>query len=82
VKFEGEHAETVFAKNLFLNNKKNKAEIFYVVVAHDTKVDMKGLEKHLKVGSSNLRGADEEVMNSILGAKKGSLNIFSIMNDK
>jgi Ala-tRNA(Pro) deacylase len=42
---------------------------------------MKGLTKHLKAGSGNLRGGDVEVMEAMLGAKKGSLNLFSILND-
>jgi len=81
VKFEGEHAQAVFAKNLFLNNKKKK-ELFLVIAAHDTKIDMKGLEKHLKTGSGNLRAGELEVMEATLGATKGAVNLFSILNDK
>jgi Ala-tRNA(Pro) deacylase len=43
---------------------------------------MKALEKHLKTGSGNLRGGDEAAMFSALGAKKGALNLFSLVNDK
>lgn len=62
MKFEGERANTVFAKNLFLHNKKNKENLYLIVAAHDTKVDMKVLEKHFSTGSGNLRGADKEVL--------------------
>jgi hypothetical protein len=43
---------------------------------------MKSLEKHLKTGSGNLRGGDEAAMFEVLGAKKGALNLFSLVNDK
>ena len=81
VKFEGEHAKAIFAKNLFLQDKKKKEGAYLVIAAHDTNIDMKGLTKHLKAGSGNLRGGDVEVMEAMLGAKKGSLNLFSILND-
>lgn len=42
---------------------------------------MKELEKHLKTGSGNLRGADESVLESVLGVKKGSVCLFSLLND-
>lgn len=58
VKFEGDHAKTLFAKNLFLANKKKKEQMYLVVAAHDTAIDMKALTKHLKVGAGNLRGGD------------------------
>ena len=32
--------------------------MWLVVAAHDTKIDMKALEKHFKTGSGNLRGGD------------------------
>lgn len=81
VKFDGEYERTMFAKNLFLNNKKKKEEIYLVVAAHDTNIDMKALEKHLKTGSGNLRAADPEVMESFIGVKKGAVNLFAILND-
>ena len=52
-----------------------------MVAAHDTNIEMKGLTKHLKAGSGNLRGGDVEVMEAMLGAIEGSLNLFSILND-
>jgi prolyl-tRNA synthetase len=81
VKFEGAHAKAVFAKNLFLQDKKKKETGYLVIAAHDTAIDMKALTKHLKVGSGNLRGGEVEVMEAMLGAKKGALNLFSIVND-
>lgn len=62
VKFEGEHSKAMFAKNLFLQNKKKNDEAYLVVAAHDTNIDMKGLTKHLKAGSGNLRAGDQEFM--------------------
>jgi Ala-tRNA(Pro) deacylase len=81
VKFEGAHSKAVFAKNLFLQDKKKKEEGYLVIAAHDTAIDMKGLTKHLKVGSGNLRGGEVEVMQAMLGAKKGAVNLFAILND-
>lgn len=81
VKFEGEHAKAIFAKNLFLQDKKKKETAYLVIAAHDTNIDMKGLTKHLKAGSGNLRGGDVETMEAMLGAKKGSVNLFAILND-
>ncbi len=81
VKFDGKYASTMFAKNLFLNNKKKKEQVFLVVAAHDTTVDMKGLEKHLATGSGNLRAADPQVMEELIGVKQGSVNLFAILND-
>lgn len=81
VKFEGEHANTLFAKNLFLANKKKKDQMYLVIAAHNTEIDMKALTTHFKAGSGNLRAGDEEVMGQILGAKKGAVTLFSILND-
>lgn len=81
VKFEGEHAYTLFAKNLFLANKKKKDQIYLVVAAHNTDIDMKALTSHFKAGSGNLRAGDQEVMETLLGVKKGGVNLFSIVND-
>lgn len=69
------------AKHLFLNDKKNKEKLWLAVCSVDTEVDMKGLNKYLKVGSGNLRGADAEPLESLLGCKKGNINYFSILND-
>jgi len=58
VKLDGEYSAAVFAKNLFLANKKKKDQIYLVVAAHDTQIDMKALTTHLKAGSGNLRAGD------------------------
>jgi hypothetical protein len=55
--------------------------MWLVIAANDTKIDMNGLTKHLKTGSGNLRAGDEKVMEEILGAKKGAVNLFAIIND-
>lgn len=81
VKFENEFAETKFAKNLFLYDKKKKERMWLVIAAHDCKFSMKLLEKHLKCGSGNLRGATPEVLEATLGVKGGSVCLFAIMND-
>mgnify|MGYP001584980444 FL=1 len=72
----------MFAKNLFLHNKKNKEQLWVVIAANNTMINMKSLEKHLKLKKDDLRAADDKVMEKILGAKKGSLCLFSLLNDK
>lgn len=47
----------------------------------DTEVNMKGLEKYFKVGSGNLRGADQDSLEKYLGCRKGTCNYFSMIND-
>lgn len=81
VKFEGEYGQAMFAKNLFLANKKKKDLMYLVVAAHDSNIDMKALTSHLKAGSGNLRAGDQEIMEQLLGVKKGAVNLFSILND-
>lgn len=81
VKFEGEFAETKFAKNLFMYDKKNKERMFLIIAAHDCEFNMNLLTKHLAVGSGNLRGASVELMWETIGAKAGGVNIFAILND-
>lgn len=51
------------------------------MAAHDTPIDMKALSKHLKVGSGNLWGGDAQSMETLLGIKSGSVNIFGLFND-
>jgi len=74
------HADVTFAKNLFLKDKKKKT-LYLIVAKHDTNVDFKGLAKHLKTGSSNIRGAESDKLEEILKVKAGSVNLFSIIND-
>jgi hypothetical protein len=56
--------------------------VYLVIAAHDTKIDMKGLEKHLKTGSGNLRAGGQDIMEELLGTAKGAVNLFSILNDR
>lgn len=81
VKFEGVYANTKFAKNLFLYDKKKKERLWLVICAHDTAFTMKALEKSFGVKNGDLRGADPEILESTLGVKGGSVNLFSIIND-
>lgn len=71
----------MLAKNLFLWDKKKKENMWLVCAAVDNNFDLKDLSKHLGVGSGNLRGADEDVMSSLLGCKKGMVNLFAMLND-
>lgn len=80
-KFEGEYEGTAIAKQLFLYNKKKKDQMWLVSAANFTNVNMKALEKHLKTGSGNLRGADAETLEKYLGCVKGLVNYFAIVND-
>ena len=83
VRFEGEYANgMMFAKNLFYQDKKNKARMWYVAAATDTEIDLKALTKKLGCGSGNLRAGSVDTMTEKLGAAKGALNVFSIINDK
>lgn len=53
-----------------------------MVAQHDTNADFKLLAKHLKTSASNLRGGEEDQMFQTLGVRPGSVNLFSIVNDK
>ena len=55
--------------------------MWLVCAAADTQIDMKALNKYLKVGSGNLRAADAEPLYQFLGCQKGLVNYFSIVND-
>ena len=81
VKFDGVHANTLLAKQLFLYDKKKKEQMWLVCAGVDTEVDMKGLNKYLPVGSGNLRGADAESLENVLGCRKGVCNYFAMIND-
>jgi len=81
VKFDGEHADTVLAKQLFLHDKKKKENLWLVCAAADTEVDLKALNKHVKCSSGNLRAADADALEKYLGCRKGMVNYFSTIND-
>lgn len=82
VKFDGEHADATLAKQLFLYDRKNKDKFWLVCAAVDTEVDLKALNKYLKVPSGKLTWGSEEALQEYLGCKKGNVNYFSIVNDK
>lgn len=67
IKLEGDVKDAVFAKNLFFANKKKKTDMWLVIAAHDTEIDLKALTKKLGVGSGNLRAGDQDVMTELLG---------------
>jgi len=69
IHYTGEYSSAVLAKQLFLHDKKNKDKMWLICAALNTNVDMKGLQKHLKVGSGNLRGGDAEPLFKHLGCK-------------
>jgi len=79
--FTEEYQNTKLAKQLFLYDKKKKENMFLVCAQVDTEVNMKALEKHFKVGSGNLRGADAGSLEKYLGCRQGTVNYFSIIND-
>ena len=55
--------------------------MWLVIAAHDTAIDMKKLTKDVGLKSGNLRQGDPAKLESILGVKAGSVNLFSIVND-
>ena len=55
VKFEGEYANTVFAKNLLFYNKKKKDDFYLVIAGASTETPMRLLEKYFKLGKDDLR---------------------------
>lgn len=75
-------SDIMFIKNLFYQDKKNKARMFFVIAADTTVIDQKALCKKLGCGSGNLRNGSEEAMYEKLGAIKGGLNLFALVNDK
>ena len=79
--FQGPYAGTKIAKNLFYADKKDKNRMWVVCACHDTNIDLKALTKTLGCGSGNLRAGSEEAMYDKLGARKGALTLFGILND-
>lgn len=82
VRFSGDQENTLLCKNLFLNNKKKKEEMWLVCTAHDTEVNMRALEKSLGMKNGDCRAAAKETMFALLGCEPGKVNLFSLMNDK
>ena len=55
--------------------------MWIVCAAEDTRIDLKALTKTLGCGSGNLRAGSEGDMFAKLGARKGCLTLFSVVND-
>ena len=81
VKFEGEHAGAVLAKQLFMYDGKKKENMWLICAAVDTEVDIKALNKYLPCSSGKLKAADLGSLKKYLGCEKGLVNYFSIVND-
>ena len=81
IKFSGAFAKTEFVKNLFFQDKKKKEKIYLICAADSTELDLKAMWKQLGCTPGNMRGGSEELMFEILGAKKGGVSLFSIVND-
>ena len=81
IKFTGAFAKTEFVKNMFFQDKKKKEKIYLVCVADSTDFDMKKHWAKLGCTPGNMRGGSEDLMFELLGARKGGVNLFSIVND-
>ncbi|MGN7437599.1 MAG: prolyl-tRNA synthetase associated domain-containing protein [Alcanivorax sp.] len=79
---EGEHLKKdipgVHCRNLFLRDKKKN--MFLVVAANETAIDLKKLQTVLDCGRLSFGSADRLWEN--LGIRQGSVNPFCIINDK
>ncbi|XP_046544307.1 LOW QUALITY PROTEIN: prolyl-tRNA synthetase associated domain-containing protein 1-like [Haliotis rubra] len=73
------HLEGMFAKNLFLRDKKKKLYLF--CAAHDADIKLNDLAKAVKA-PGGLRFADESILSDKLGLQQGSVTIFGLINDK
>ncbi|CAI9729777.1 prolyl-tRNA synthetase associated domain-containing protein 1-like [Octopus vulgaris] len=72
------HLEGIFAKNLFLRDKKKKLWLF--CAAHDADIKLNDLAK-LVNAPGGLRFADESILFDTLGLTQGSVTIFGLVND-
>lgn len=64
-------------KNLFLKDKDGRMAL--VVAKEDTKVDLKGLAKHLGFGRFSF--GKPELMMAVLGIEPGSVTAFALVNE-
>ena len=55
--------------------------MFLIVAGDSTVLDIKGMWKKVGATSGNMRACPPDVMDEILGAKKGGVTLFSIVND-
>ena len=69
----------MFAKNLFLRDKKKRLYLF--CAPHDADIKLNDLSK-LVGASGGLRFADESVLQEKLGLTQGAVTVFGILNDK
>lgn len=75
------HLPGVLTKNLLLRDK--KIGTFLITALHDRPTDTKTIAKLLKLGSkANLRFADEETLEGLLGVKRGAVSALAVLNDK
>ncbi|WAR19726.1 PRXD1-like protein, partial [Mya arenaria] len=72
------NAEGMFAKNLFLRDKKKR--LFLFCAPHDADIKLNDLAK-LVGASGGLRFADENVLQQTLGLTQGAVTVFGIIND-
>ena len=73
------HLEGMFAKNLFLRDKKKKLYLF--CAPHNADIKLNDLAK--MVGApGGFRFADESILYEKLGIKQGSVTIFGVINDR
>ncbi|KAL3873248.1 hypothetical protein ACJMK2_036388 [Sinanodonta woodiana] len=72
------HLEGVFAKNLFLKDKKKKLYLF--CAPHNVDIKLSDLAK-LVGATGGLRFADENILQEKLGIKQGSVTVFGLIND-
>lgn len=74
-----QHLEGIFAKNLFLKDKKKRLYLF--CAPHNADIRLNDLMK-LIGASGSLRFADETILQEKLGLTQGSVTMFGIINDK
>ncbi|ESO87772.1 hypothetical protein LOTGIDRAFT_204466 [Lottia gigantea] len=73
------HLEGMFAKNLFMKDKKKK--LWLLCAPYDADVKLNDLSK--MVGApGGLRFADESILFEKLGLTQGAVTIFGLINDK
>ncbi|GAB1601267.1 prolyl-tRNA synthetase associated domain-containing protein 1-like [Argonauta hians] len=72
------HLDGMFAKNLFLRDKKKNLWLF--CAAHDANMKLSDLAK-LVNAPGGLRFADESVLFETLGLTQGSVTVFGVVND-
>lgn len=81
VKFDGEHATAMLAKQMFLWDKKNKANMYLISLDVNSKIGMKDIAKMVGVKPDNFRFCDPDVLGNLLGCRQGTANLFALLND-